>query len=393
MECPATEYATTVDGLSIAYQRFGSGELDVVYLPGTVSHLELAWERHDRYMMERFASFSRFLRFDKRGTGLSDRHMGTGTPEARIDDVRAVMDAEGLDRAVILGRSEGGTLAALFAALHPERVDRLVLHNAYSYGPLCRDHPRPASGRRVAEMILDRLRRNWGTGRALSMWVDRITDVDAAGRYERSACTPSGIVQYMESNFRIDIRPILPLVQAPTLVVHGARDQIIPFFFAEDFAERIPHAELVPVDMGHSTFSPEESEAAWSVIERWLTGHAAPEVAPVERVLSTVLFTDVVDSTAMATRIGDAQWSRLLDRHDDVCRRAVAHHRGQLVKSTGDGILATFDGPGRAIDCAKTIATNLEGLDLKIRAGIHTGEIERRQDDVGGLAVNLAARS
>jgi pimeloyl-ACP methyl ester carboxylesterase len=157
VDCPAIDYATTVDGLSIAYQRFGSGEFDVVYLPGTVSHLEMAWQidgMHDR--MERFASFCRFLKFDKRGTGLSDRHMGTGTPEARIDDVRAVMDAEGIERAMVLGHSEGGTLAALFAAIHPERVDRLVLYNAYCYGPLCRDHPKPAAGRRVAETMLDR---------------------------------------------------------------------------------------------------------------------------------------------------------------------------------------------------------------------------------------------
>ena len=393
MDCPAIDYATTVDGLSIAYQRFGSGEFDVVYLPGTVSHLEMAWEFDGtRYSMERFASFCRFLKFDKRGTGLSDRHMGTGTPEARIDDVRAVMDAEGIERAVVLGHSEGGTLAALFAALHPERVDRLVLFNAYSYGPLCRDHPKPASGRRVAEMMLDRLRREWGTGRALSMWAEGVTDIDAAARYERSACTPAGIVQYMDSNFRIDVRPVLPLVQAPTLVVHGTHDQIIPFFFAELFEERIPHAELVPVDMGHGSFGREGNEAAHTAIETWLTGQDAPEFVPVERVLSTVLFTDLVGSTAMATRLGDASWKRLLDRHDDVCRRAVEQHRGHLVKLTGDGILATFDGPGRAIDCAKTIAVNLEGIDLRIRAGIHTGEIELRHGDIGGIAVNMAAR-
>ncbi len=393
MECPAIEYATTVDGLSIAYQRFGGGELDVVYLPGTVSHLEMAWENEGmRHWMERFASFCRFLKFDKRGTGLSDRHLGTGTPEARIDDLRAVMDAAGVARAVVLGHSEGGTLAALFAALHPERVERLVLYNAYSYGPLCRDHPKPASGRRAADMMLERLRRDWGTGRALSMWVEGVTDVDAAARFERSACTPAGIVQYMESNFRIDVRPVLPLVQAPTLVVHGTRDQIIPFFFAELFRDRIPDAELVAVDMGHGSFEPGGDEAAVTAIETWLTGHAAQEFAPVERVLSTVLFTDVVGSTAMASRLGDARWKNLLDRHDDVCRRAVAHYRGQLVKSTGDGILATFDGPGRAIDCAKTIATNLEGVGLRIRAGIHTGEIERRQGDIGGIAVNMAAR-
>jgi len=353
----------------------------------------MAWESEGfRYSMERFASFCRFLKFDKRGTGLSDRQMGTGTPEARIDDVRAVMDAEGIDRAVVLGHSEGGTLAALFAALHPDRVDRLVLYNAYSYGPLCRDHPKPASGRRVADMMLERLRREWGTGRALSMWAEGITDIDAAARYERSACTPSGIVQYMESNFRIDVRPAIPLVQAPTLVVHGTRDQIIPFFFAELFTDRIPHAELVAVDMGHGTLEPGGDEAALAAIEMWLTGHSAEEFGPVKRVLSTVLFTDLVGSTAVASHVGDARWRKLLDRHDDVCRRAVAHYRGELVKSTGDGILATFDGPGRAIDCAKTIAANLEGIDLRIRAGIHTGEIERRGGDIGGIAVNMAAR-
>ena len=166
VDVPRIQYATTVDGLSIAYQRFGSGKIDVVYLPGTVSHLEMAWELNGlRHWMERFGSFCRFLKFDKRGTGLSDRSLGTGTPEARIDDVRAVMDAEGIQRAVVLGHSEGGTLAALFAALHPDRVDRLVLYNAYSYGPLCDSHPRPESGRRAANAMLERLRQDWGSGR------------------------------------------------------------------------------------------------------------------------------------------------------------------------------------------------------------------------------------
>ena len=394
MMMPAIRYATTVDGLSIAYQELGDGGIDVIYLPGTVSHLEMAWELDGRrHLMERFSTFSRFVKFDKRGTGLSDRSMGTGTPEARIDDVRAVMDDIGIHRAVVLGHSEGGTLAALFAALHPDRVERLILYNAYAYGPLCENHPRPESARRVADQMLERWARDWGSGRALSMWVDDITDIEAAGRYERSACTPSGIVQYMATNFRIDVRPVLAAIQVPTLIVHGTRDQIIPYFFAELFAAQIPGATLVPVDSGHASAADGSADAAINAMQSWLTGQAEQEpLLPLERVLTTVLFTDLVDSTSIAAHLGDAEWKTILDRHDDVCRRAVERYRGNLIKSTGDGILATFDGPGRAIDCAQTIAVNLTGLHLQIRAGIHTGEIELRHNDIGGIAVNLAAR-
>ena len=211
---PTTQYATTVDGLSIAYQRFGTGDLDVVYLPGTVSHLETSWEVEGlRHWMERFASFCRFLKFDKRGTGLSDRSLGTGTPEARIDDVRAVMDAEGLERAVVLGHSEGGTLAALFAALHPDRVDRLVLYNAYSYGPLCDDHPKPESGRRAANAMLQRLKEEWGTGRAFSM-----------GRWRRLAYWPMPSARLTATrNFWLPERKATLIARSPVARLNASR--------------------------------------------------------------------------------------------------------------------------------------------------------------------------
>ena len=232
------------------------------------------------------------------------------------------MDAEGIERAVVLAIRRAERWRHCSRRFIPiVSIDWCCTTRTHT-DPL-RDHPKPAAGRRAAEMMLERLRHDWGTGRALSMWVQGVTDVDAAARFERSACTPAGIVQYMESNFRIDVRPVLPLVQAPTLVVHGTHDQIIPFFFAELFRDRIPDAELVAVDMGHGSFEPGGDEAALTTIETWLTGHAAQEFTPVERVLSTVLFTDVVGSTAMASRLGDARWKNLLDRHDDVCRRAV----------------------------------------------------------------------
>lgn len=393
MDRPSIRYATTVDGLSIAYHRHGAGDFDILYLPGTVSHLDGAWEFEGlRYFMNRLAGFARLVKFDKRGTGLSDRSLGTGTPEARIDDARAVLDAEGIERAVLLGHSEGGTLAALFAALHPDRVAKLILYNAYSYGPLCENHPRPDAAARVAQMMLDRLARDWGTGHAFGMWADGVTDIEAVARFERSACTPAGIVDYMRTNFAIDVRPVLPAIQAPTLIVHGTHDEIIPYFFAELFATLIPNAELVPVDMGHGTLEPGGDEAALAVIERWLTGSSTTALPVSDRVLATVLFTDIVGSTALAARMGDREWTSILDRHDDVARRAVARFRGEWIKSTGDGVLAIFDGPARAIDCAKTIAANLEGLRLQIRAAIHTGEIERRDGDVGGIGVHLAAR-
>lgn len=393
LERPSTRFATTRDGLSIAYQRFGVGDHDLVYMPGTLSHVELSWELPGwRYTYERLASFSRFVKLDKRGSGLSDRHLGTGAPEDRIEDFRAVMDAEEIDRAVLLGHSEGGTLAALFAALHPERVDGLIMASSFPYGPLCDRHPRPESARPVAEAMLARLAEEWGTGRAASMWLEGELDIDLAGRIERYTSTPAAIVEYMRETLRIDVREILPAIQAPTLVVHGRHDQLMPFLFAEQLAAAIPAAGLVALDWGHGGVDEQTFEPVIGVVEEWLTGRrTAPAIEP-DRVLATVLFTDLVGSTDRANELGDSEWRQLLDRHDTICRRSMERHRGRLVKLTGDGIVATFDGPGRAIDCAHELAGNLAGLGVTIRAGAHTGEIEIRGDDIAGLAVHLAAR-
>ncbi|MDH3684094.1 MAG: adenylate/guanylate cyclase domain-containing protein [Acidimicrobiia bacterium] len=392
-EQPTTRFATTRDGLSIAYQRFGAGDHDLVYMPGTLSHVELSWELPGwRYLFERVASFSRFVKLDKRGSGLSDRHLGTGAPEDRIEDFRAVMDAEGIDRAVLFGHSEGGTLAALFSALYPERVDGLIMASSFAYGSLCDRHPRPEAARPAAEAMLNRLADEWGTGRAGSMWLDGELDTDLAGRIERYSSTPAAIVEYMRETLRIDVREILPMIQAPTLVVHGRHDQLMPFSFAEQLATAIPGAELVALDWGHGGVGEQTFEPMIGAVEEWLTGRRTAPVVEPQRVLATVLFTDLVGSTDRATELGDGRWRQLLDRHDVICHAAMGRHQGRLVKLTGDGIVATFDGPGRAIDCAHEVAGNLAGLGLAIRAGIHTGEIELRGDDIAGLAVHLAAR-
>jgi pimeloyl-ACP methyl ester carboxylesterase len=387
-------YATTVDGLSIAYVVDGDGPFDVVYVPGTTSHVELMREIPSfRYMFDRLSRSCRLIRLDKRGSGLSDRDMGSGLPEQRMDDIRAVMDAVGVRDAVILGVSEGGSLAAMFAALHPHRVSRLILLNAMAYGPLCAEHPLRERAQRAAEEILAQLAREWGTGRAISRWIEGIPDLELAARQERYSCTPAGLVSGMRANMHIDVRPILDSIRAPTLVIYSRNDRIIPARSGPEFAARIPGATLVPVDGGHAHYDARAFEPIVLAIEAWLTGQTAAVEADSSRVLTTVLFTDIVNSTGQAQARGDTSWAGVLDRHDRLTQGAVERFRGQVIKSTGDGMLATFDGPGRALDCALAISSNVEALGLQIRGGVHTGEVEVRPDgDIGGIAVHIASR-
>ena len=387
---PETRFARSGD-LSIAYQVVGDGPIDLVFVPGFMSHVELNWE-YEFYAdpLRRLAAYSRLIVLDKRGTGLSDRPFGLGTFEERMDDVRAVMDDAGVERANLMGVSEGGALCALMAATHPERVASLVLMAAACPGRFDFDEARNA-------VVLDYIEHNWNTGRALDLFIQNPPDREVAlghlARYERYCCTPSIAREIMRRSLESDITDIVPTVAVPTLVVHAERDPLVPFSHGQFYADHIPGAVLAPLDLGvHGSWRPADNDPGMAVIREFLTGEAPRPAVSVDRVLSTVLFTDIADSTVMAAEVGDSRWRELLDGHDRAAVEEVTGHGGILVKSTGDGILARFDGPSRAVACAHALRRRADGLGLRTRAGAHTGEIELRGDDVGGIAVHIASR-
>jgi len=386
---PETRFANS-SGISIAYQVVGEGPIDIVFVPGFMSHVELNWEHEFlSTMLNSFASYGRLVVLDKRGTGLSDRSMGLGTFEERMDDVRAVMDAAGIERAALVGISEGGALCTLMAAIHPERVAALVLIAAACPGVFkITDSAR--------ERWLGFIRGAWNTGKVLTRFIQNAPDPDVAlaklARFERYCCESVVAEQIMARNFDSDIRDALPLVAVPTLVLHNRSDPIVPISHGEYYATHIPGAEHAYFEADwHGSWRDEDNKEFLSAARRFLTGATAPP-ASVDRVLSTVLFTDIADSTARAAEMGDAGWRKLLDRHDAAALEEVAGHNGIMVKSTGDGILARFDGPSRAVLCAEALSRRADGIGLGIRAGVHTGEIELRGADIGGIGVHIASR-
>ena len=389
MNVPQTKFAKS-SGISIAYQVVGDGPIDIVYVPGFMSHVELNWE-YSFYapVLEDMSSYARLIVLDKRGTGLSDRSMGLGTFEERMDDVRAVMDAVGSERAALVGVSEGGALCTLMAASHPERVSALVLIAAACPGMFTLD-----DAQRVG--LLGFIRNDWYTGRVISFFVQNAPDPEAAltklARFERYCCEPSMAEEIMARNLDSDIREALPSVNVPTLVLHNRRDPVVPITHGEYYASNIPGAvhEFFDHDF-HGSWRPLDYDETFAAMRRFLTGGTSRPVTT-DRVLSTVLFTDIADSTARAAEMGDARWRDLLDQHDTAAREEVARHNGITVKSTGDGILARFDGPSRAVMCAEAFGRRANAIGLSIRAGVHTGEIELRGDDVGGIGVHIASR-
>lgn len=390
--------------LSIAYQVLGQGPPDVVFIPGFISHLELNWETPVyRPILERISRFARLVIFDKRGTGLSDRSLGSGSVEDRMDDVRAVMEAAGVDKPVIFAVSEGGPLAMTFAATYPERVAALALYGTFALGMRERLGPGMTMedlerAREVMAQFPDLLEAAWNTGHALRFIVQHAPstdDVDALlARFERNSCTPPGVAEIMRNNQAMDVRAVLPLIRCPTLVMHTSGDPLVDLSAAHYLAEHIPGSRFVeiPGDF-HVSWNPETFTPILDVLEEFVVGHPpeADSIGP-DRVLATVLFTDIVGSTERAVSLGDRRWRELLDRHDDLARRRIGEYGGRLVKTTGDGVLATFDGPARAIRCATALRQGAGPLGLSIRAGIHTGEVELRHSDVGGVAVHIGAR-
>ena len=384
---PVTRYAASGD-VSIAYQVMGAGPIDIVMVPGAISHLEFLHELPGyTAFLRRLASFARVIAFDKRGQGLSDRMSGAPSLEQRMDDVRAVMDAAGSRSAVIFGHSEGAALSLLFSASCPERVAGLVLFGGFA-GP---------SATPGADMDLEEVVRHWGSGATVQSVVagDHPVSAEALerfGKLERLSASPGALKALVMLNREIDVTPILGSVRVPALVLHRRTDRRIPVEDGRALAALLPDARLIEYSGGEHAFWAGDTDALVGDIEEFVTGQRNGSAAEPERVLATVLFTDIAESTRRAVALGDQRWRRLLDEHDRLGRQIVERHRGTLVKTTGDGILATFDGPGRAVRCALAFAAAANDAGVPVRAGLHTGEIETRGHDIGGITVHAAAR-
>ena len=391
---PETQYARSGE-LSIAFQSVGEGPPDLLFIPGFVSNVELLWDMPNwADLLTRLSAIGRLVYFDKRGTGCSDRTLGTGSAEDRMDDVRAVADAAGIDQAVVIGVSEGGPLAILFAAAFPERVRSLVLWGTFARALRAPDYEIGIDPERT-EAFIAHIRDSWGTGQALAMFLGP-TDPDmlpGLARYERQTASPGAAATILQYNVNIDVRHALSAIRVPTLVIHRTKDPIVPIRQARYLAEHIEGAQFVEVEGDfHVGSKPGDDDPILEAIAEFVTGAPAPREVDIDRVLMTVLFTDIVDSTARAAAVGDRAWRALLEQHDAAAARAVEHHRGAVVKRTGDGLLATFDGPGRGIRAARDLQDAVRPLGLEVRAGLHTGEVERRADDVSGIGVHIGAR-
>ena len=383
-------YARCAGGIDIAYKVMGDGPIDSVFVPGFVSHLDLL-DDVPFYcnLVDDMARFARVVIFDKRGTGLSDRSLGFGSLADRMDDIRAVMDAAGVERAALFGISEGGPLAILFAATYPDRVTKLCLYGTFARMSYDSDY-QIGLPPEVLEAVVNQISEDWGTGKGLNTVIQNVPPeaMPILARYERNASTPKMVAEIVRSNFAIDVRSVLPTITVPTLVLHALGDPCVPIAIGRWLAEHIPTAEFVELQGAfHGDWN---IKGLFPEAASFLAGEA-PQSAS-DRMLATVLFTDIVSSTETGVRVGDRRWRELLDRHDDVAKRRIARHRGRLVKTTGDGLLATFDGPARAITCAQEIALGAKPLGLDIRAGLHTGEVELRGDDITGLGVVIARR-
>lgn len=389
---PETKYARC-GNLYIAYQVMGDGPFDLVFVPGILSHVEFQWEEPTQArFFRRLSSFSRLIRLDKRGTGLSDRIDRAPTIEERMDDIRAVMDAAGSERAALLGLSEGGPLSLVFAATHPDRTSRLILWNTFASLVSRPDYAIGMPGEMVEQVVTLYLE-NWGTGMLLASFVASAAEDPLFQawwkRFERLGLSPGAAAEAMRINLAIDVRDVLPVVRTPTLVLHAAEDPIVPPEHGRHLAERIPGAKYVEVPgIDHFAWG---NPAVANEVEQFLTG-TQHDLEELERVLATVLFTDIVSSTEQLVRREDRQWRQVLERHDAIIEHNLERYSGRLVKFTGDGVFATFDGPGRAIRCACSIMDEVRPLGIQIRAGLHTGEVEMRGNDLAGIAVHIGAR-
>ena len=402
MQMPPIRYARNGE-VNIAYQVTGEGNpIDLVSAPGTASHLALAWQRTPGRvppMIERLSRFARLIRFDKRGTGMSDRVTDAATLEERADDIRAVMDAAGSVAAVILGASEGGSMACMFAAMHPERTRSLIVWGCQARFVRAADYPFGQT-EAMYEERLGQLERDWPSREYVRTWGAGLGPqaseeaVDQMLEFMQMAATPAAIVALERTNGALDIRDILPAIRVPTLVLARIGDPIIESDAVRDLAARIDGAQLrLLAGDTHSVIAPElgiDGDDFFSAVEEWVTGARA--AVPSDRFLTTLLFVDLVGSTGQAERIGDRAWRELLDDHYQAVQRALTAAGGKQIDTAGDGLLATFDGPARAIRCAFEIQRADRAIGLAARAGVHTGEVERSGGAIRGIAVHVAAR-
>jgi len=394
---PETRYARAGDRVHLAYQVVGAGPLDLVWVPDWFNHVELQWEEPRRArLLERLASFSRLIVFNKRGEGLSDPVPLDRLPtlESWMEDVGVVLDVAGSTSAAIVGESVGGPVAVLFAATYPMRTRALVLVNSYACVTRHDDYPAglPPQAR---DKVIELLSARWGgISPLLNAQAPSVVNDDGyqefAARYQRLAGSPGTVAAMIPMLMGVDVRPVLDSIQAPTLVVHRAANNFIPPAHGHYLAEHIPGARYVEVPGADHFPELGDADTLLGEIQEFLTGiREAP--AP-DRVLATVLFTDIADSTSRAVTLGDHRWRTLLDDHDRAVRRQLERYRGHVVNPTGDGLLATFDGPARAIRCACAISDAVRALGLDARVGLHTGEIEQRGDDIAGIAVHIGQR-
>ena len=389
---PETRYAKSGD-IHIAYQVTGDGPIDLVYVPTWTSHVEHLWEEpRVAGFFERLASFSRLILFDRRGVGLSDPAPAPALEE-QMDDVLAVLDAVGSERAALFAQLEGGGMATMFAATHPERTGALILFAAWARILYDTDYEW-ANTAEERQQLVEATAAGWGTVEGLPTIAPSVADDvrfrEWLAKLQRLAVGPGAARRMFEVVGSYDVRPILPLINVPTLVMHRAGDEQIDPRHSRYLAEHIPGARYLELEGRDSLAVFGDGEAVLDEIEEFLTGQRHRREP--ERVLSTVLFTDIVGSTKRAAELGDRRWRELLREHDSLVRRELERFRGRFVKSTGDGVLATFDGPARGIRCARRVVECVRELGLELRAGLHTGESEVIGDDVGGLAVHIGAR-
>jgi class 3 adenylate cyclase len=397
---PKTSYAKSGD-VHIAYQTLGNGDRDLILVPGFISHVEHFWEDPGvARFLRRLASFSRLIFFDKRGTGMSDRVPDPELPtlEQRMDDVRAVMDAVGSERAALFAPSDAGAMATLFAATYPERTAALILYGCFAASAKDPDYPWGMTSDELAEhdrRISERWQQSWGQGAlylelfAPSMIGDERYE-EWFARLERLSVSPGAAITLARMNRQIDVRQLLSAIQVPTLVLHRKDDRVVSVEEGRYLAERIPGAKYVELKGADHWPWNGDADAIIEEVLEFLTG--TRELPSTDRILTTVMFTDIVGSTELAADMGDRRWAELLEGYQQIVRRELARFRGREIDTAGDGFLATFDGPARAIQCGSAIRDAVKGLGIEIRAGLHTGECEVVGEKIRGVAVHIGAR-
>jgi pimeloyl-ACP methyl ester carboxylesterase len=401
VDTPQTHYAKTVDGVHIAYQVFGEGPIDLLYVSGWISNVDLNWTSPDyARFLRRLASFSRLIIFDKRGVGLSDRVPDKELPdlETRMDDLVAVMDAAGSRRAMIFGESDGGPLCAVFAATYPDRVLGLVMHGPDVRAAWAPDSPWGMTPEDFRDEV-ENIERGWGTGRFERGFLEEMApsmvgDEDFLNwttTYFRQSASPGAAVALNRMWYAIDIREVISAVAVPTLILNRTSAILNPVEETRYLAERMPAAEYIELPGADHLPWVGDQDALFEHVERFVSS-TRDEEAELDRVLATVLFTDIGGSTETAAQLGDRAWAEAVERHHSIVRSLLARHRGREVDTAGDGFFATFDGPARGVRCAQQILKAVQALGMQIRAGVHTGEVRTINEKVGGLGVVIGSR-